>query len=89
MLEGVVPIDPVTKVPLPIISILEESVHEDDQTMNDPSLEHNRFELPYHEYVGIFNELAHCFNALPNIFNEYYTSQKGGIHIEYFQTQGQ
>jgi len=60
---------PVTKVPLPIISILEKSINEGGQTMHGPSLECNESESSYDDYLQIFNKLmrprsnALCFGA--------------------------
>jgi len=60
---------------LPIKSILEESIYEDNQARSDASLEYNEFELSCDKYAWILNELmrpmraTHCFDVLPKDFN--------------------
>jgi len=84
-LENEIPKEPITKISLPIKSVLEESVHEDDQAMNDPSIKCKELGLSYDDYIGIFNELmgpkrtTHYFDVLLKILNKSYVFKKGGV----------
>jgi len=54
-LEDEVPKELITNVLMSIISILEKSIHKDDQTMHEPSPEYNDFKLSSDKYIMIFN----------------------------------
>ena len=83
-LENVIPNEPLIKVSSPIKLVLKKSTH-GDEAMSNNSLKPNIDELSYHEYIEIFNEpmeprrTDHRFRALPKIFNNFYTSKKGGV----------
>jgi len=65
--------------------VLEESLYAADQATSDTSLEYNEFELSCDVYLEICNELirlrrvSHCFDVLPNIFNNFYTFKRRGV----------
>ena len=52
-----IPKETIAKVLLPIKSVSDESIHEDDQVMNDPSIKYKEFELSCNDHIGVFNKL--------------------------------
>jgi len=71
-LKEEIPKEHTPKVPLLIKMVLGESPYEGNQPISGTSLEYDRFELSYDEFVEIFSELirpTHYFDVLPKIFN--------------------